>query len=340
MIPFIFLFFLFSPSESCLKVNYPKCDCKFLAMDESNLEENSGKFYSELSSNPMKAPVITIEDCGVTAICEDAGFSLVVIDEDQMTTFGEYEATGFCNPLTQKWQISEDFGLKSFNRLNAVCIGQEKKCNTCNNMDEIIRDGGNEVMPISYEEKVNSDGCKTANITCSVADGWDCPMVGVWALVGPEDGHVITDQYSKSSASSSLTCNDDGQYSIGDLKPTSVMCITPLCTPKPTRPSDCCTTEGIYRNQGDEDIVELHIEDIITDGRCRWGNATCLIKDNYVCENVNIVGANDGYNMSINIQLTPNSASTLLDCTDEGYRGIVIGQLTDLWCQYENCRPA
>ncbi|CAO4362425.1 unnamed protein product [Caenorhabditis nigoni] len=338
MLPFLFLFFLLSPTESCLKVRYPKCDCKSLALDDSNLEENSGKFYPELSAQPIKAPVITIEDCAVTAICEDAGSSLVVVDEDQMTTFGEYEATGFCDPLTQKWQISEDFGFKTFNRLNAVCIGQEKKCNTCT-MDGIITESAEQYTWINYEEKENLDGCKTANVTCYVADGWDCAIIGVMGAFG-SGVYTITDQYSKTFASSSLTCNDDGRYTNSGLKPSSVWCDTASCTPKPTRPSDCCTTEGIYRNQGDEDIVELHIEDIITDGVCGKGNATCLIKDNYVCENVNIVGGNGIYNMSIQLQLTPNSASTVLNCYDDRYIGVVVGHLTDLWCQYENCRPA
>ncbi|PIC52788.1 hypothetical protein B9Z55_002750 [Caenorhabditis nigoni] len=240
MLPLIFLFFLFSPSESCLKVNYPKCDCKFLAMNDRNLEENSGKFYSELFSKPMKAPVITIEDCDVSAICEDAGFSLVVIDEDQKTTFGEHEATGFCNPLTQKWQISQDSGFKTFNRLNAVCIGQEKECNVCS-MDGIVTERAEPYNLINYTQFQTFDisgECEyQMDVICRIASGWDCTVFDVMGAFGQkirkityvwanEDGYY---------AWSALGCEDNGQYthSYVGLKPSSLWCNMQSCTPLP-----------------------------------------------------------------------------------------------------------
>ena len=45
-------------------------------------------FYQNVSAYPVKAPIISIDDCSGTVYCE-GDYSLVVVDTDKVTMVGE-----------------------------------------------------------------------------------------------------------------------------------------------------------------------------------------------------------------------------------------------------------
>ncbi|CAL2028755.1 unnamed protein product [Caenorhabditis brenneri] len=139
---FYFLFLLNS-ADSCLKINYAEprnvnfgflepinlisaaCACKSLALDSSNLQNEIGNLpvYPHLSAYPLKAPIISIDDCSIAVNCE-GDYSLVVFDTDKVTNFDKYSADGFCDPFTQTWKIdiNGSGNFTTFQTLRGLCV--------------------------------------------------------------------------------------------------------------------------------------------------------------------------------------------------------------------------
>ncbi|CAL2028756.1 unnamed protein product [Caenorhabditis brenneri] len=124
---FYFLFLLNS-ANSCLKINYaepPACACQSLAVDSSNMQTEIGSvaFFQNVSAHPVKAPIISIDDCSGTVYCE-GDYSLVVFDTDKVTMFDKYSADGFCDPFTQAWKIDKDGSgsFITFKTLRGLCV--------------------------------------------------------------------------------------------------------------------------------------------------------------------------------------------------------------------------
>ncbi|EFP02999.1 hypothetical protein CRE_28139 [Caenorhabditis remanei] len=129
--PFFLLFV-----ESCLKINYstpPKCECKSLALDASNMQQNIGtsSFYPNISLHSVHSPIVSIDDCVLTAHCME-NYDLVGFDPEKATMFGKYNAEGFCDPYTQKWIIDngDGVGLTTYPQFFGICVDYSKQATT------------------------------------------------------------------------------------------------------------------------------------------------------------------------------------------------------------------
>ncbi|PIC52778.1 hypothetical protein B9Z55_002746 [Caenorhabditis nigoni] len=329
----LFLLCLFNFAESCLKIRYPgppKCECSSLLLNGGAYEEYDGTGVIPSVGSIITAPPVLVledEDCAVSMYCE-SDLELLVFDTDKTYEFLNYPADGMCDPYTQKWKMGDNEGsLITVNRLYGICwklLNQqppvtpapEKKCNACS-MDGIIRDMGVSAILINYEEKENSDGCKAATVTCSVADGWDCPNLNVSALVGPTV-YKISQQFSENFASSVLTCSDDGQYTIGDLKPTSVWCDAPICSPKTNEPGCNSCDMAALEDTLPFGVEFQYMEDTPTAEGCLRVYAYCHRTDALICHDTEINAHNPDGMWPIATEKTEAAAATTLTCAADG----------------------
>ncbi|PIC52784.1 hypothetical protein B9Z55_002749 [Caenorhabditis nigoni] len=216
----------------------------------------------------------------------------------------------------------------------------ENKCNACT-MDGILKEDSEPYKLINYEEKENSDGCKTANVTCSVAEGWDCDIVEVMGTVG-QVVYKISDQSSENFASSSLTCSDVGHYTSFGLQPTDVWCNTHTCTPKPTQPSEkkcsTCSMDGIIRDMGVE-VIFVNYEEYENSNGCKIANITCSVADGWNCSDLSVKAFSGAAVNDITRQYIQNFAGSFLTCTDDGQYTILDLSPTLVWCDSPICTP-
>ncbi|EFO89162.1 hypothetical protein CRE_17483 [Caenorhabditis remanei] len=134
----IFSPFFFHFVETCLKINYstpPKCECKSLALDSSNMQQNIGtsSFYPNISLHSVQSPIISIDDCALAAHCNNENYDLVGFDPLKATMFGKYNAEGFCDPYTQKWLIDDGdgSGLTTYPQFFGICVDYLSRCTDC-----------------------------------------------------------------------------------------------------------------------------------------------------------------------------------------------------------------
>ncbi|PIC53762.1 hypothetical protein B9Z55_003325 [Caenorhabditis nigoni] len=132
----ILLFLLFpTVIHGCLVIRFsapPKCECVSMTLDQSNVQETVGNldFYKNLTNYPISKPIIKIDDCSVSVYCERDS-SLVIFDKEDANMFGAYAADGFCDPYKQKWIIEKESELKTYDKMDAICVDYADKADKC-----------------------------------------------------------------------------------------------------------------------------------------------------------------------------------------------------------------
>ncbi|CAL2028770.1 unnamed protein product [Caenorhabditis brenneri] len=231
---FYFLFFLNS-ADSCLKINYaepPACACKSLALDSSNMQTEIGSvaFYGNVSAYPVKAPIISIDDCSGTVFCE-GDYSLVVFDTDKVTMFDKYSADGFCDPFTQTWNVDKDGSgsLTTYKTLRGLCVDYsppkttpkpEVNCMSCPTyIEDFFNPDYSKKSDISFRivyihedlsELPPENGCRRMKVECSSTDSCESIEIIAYSHSTPLTGIEL--ETTLNSASSIIKCGDDGQY--------------------------------------------------------------------------------------------------------------------------------
>ncbi|CAO4363085.1 unnamed protein product [Caenorhabditis nigoni] len=153
------LLFLLLPTviHGCLVIRFsvpPKCECVSMTLDQSNVQETVGNldFYKNLTNYPISKPIIKIDDCSVSVYCEGDS-SLVIFDKEDPVMFGDYAADGFCDPYKQKWIIEKESELKTYDKMNAVCVDYGKRIDNCK-CPSVLIDSDNIKQHLSNHSKI------------------------------------------------------------------------------------------------------------------------------------------------------------------------------------------
>ncbi|EFO85453.1 hypothetical protein CRE_10740 [Caenorhabditis remanei] len=227
--PFFLLFV-----ESCLKINYstpPKCECKSLALDSSNMQQNIGtsSFYPNISLHSVQSPIISIDDCALAAHCNNENYDLVGFDPLKATMFGKYNAEGFCDPYTQKWLIDDGdgSGLTTYPHFFGICCRgvqiallsiyitvMEQRIQSAS----LQRISTLRILTKVFFRRHIIDGCVVEEIWCVRVDDLVCEAVGITAKTD-SGTYQIEDLIGVSgvSAMSILVCGSNGMHSHYDM---------------------------------------------------------------------------------------------------------------------------
>ncbi|EGT46075.1 hypothetical protein CAEBREN_00282 [Caenorhabditis brenneri] len=192
-------------------------------------EIGSVAFYQNVSSYPVKAPVISIDDCSGTMYCE-GDYSLVVFDTDKVTMFDKYSADGFCDPYTQTWNVDKDGSgsLTTFKTLRGLCVDYsppkttpkpEKNCMSCptNIENYVISSHYSEDIVHQFNELSPENGCRRMKIECFWVSNFICESILMIEYTN-YSLRDITLERAQNYASTILTCDENGEYYFKDLK--------------------------------------------------------------------------------------------------------------------------
>ncbi|CAO4363086.1 unnamed protein product [Caenorhabditis nigoni] len=224
----ILLFLLFpTVIHGCLVIRFsapPKCECVSMTLDQSNVQETVGNldFYKNLTNYPISKPIIKIDDCSVSVYCERDS-SLVIFDKEDANMFGAYAADGFCDPYKQKWIIEKESELKTYDKMNAVCVDYANKTDKCK-CPHVLIDSENAAQYFSSHNKSKSIlGSKLVKPENFTFDENSC-------MTSFECSHrtyvVFPDRYEDSTKSVRLDCDQDTNQFTVKMEPTRQKNIT------------------------------------------------------------------------------------------------------------------
>ncbi|KAF1756147.1 hypothetical protein GCK72_012600 [Caenorhabditis remanei] len=207
----IFSPFFFHFVETCLKINYstpPKCECKSLALDSSNMQQNIGtsSFYPNISLHSVQSPIISIDDCALTAHCNNENYDLVGFDPLKATMCRGVQIALLSIYITVMEQRIQSASLQRISTLR--------------------------ILTKVFFRRHIIDGCVVEEIWCVRVDDLVCEAVGITAKTD-SGTYQIEDLIGVSgvSAMSILVCGSNGMhshYDIIDIK--EISCSYEMCS--------------------------------------------------------------------------------------------------------------